>query len=610
MEFLSPAWLAAAAAIAVPLLLHLMRRRIGARIDFPAVRYLARAEREHSRKLRMRNLLLMLLRVAAVLILTAAAARPIARLAGGGHAPTTVAIVLDNSLSASAIQNGAPVLDGLRARAREVVSRASGEDRLFLITADGVSRGGSRGSVLDAIDHIEPLAGAGDLERAVARAAALAREGPASSRWMHEREIVIITDGQASAWRRTVSVGDTRVILHRASGSPPPNRAVSRAEAQPTRWTPRGAVVARFRAPDTATYRFTLEGRTLARGTAARDEEVVVRVAPPEQGWSAGTVELEPDELRGDDVRYFAAWIGPAPGIAVHREIATFAQSAVDALRQTERVVAGSDVGIAPADVAVRLPALLFAPDDPVRAGAANRILEHLGIPWRLGELRRGDIVARGTAEGVRPLDGVSVARRHTLRFTGGAPADTVAMAGSEPWIVAGPGYVLVASPLSPDATSLPVRAAFIPWLTDVVTQRLFGDAGRVIQASPGAPVNRPNGADMLELPGGRRVALTTDTIVAPDRAGVAFFLRGGRRVGALVANPEPDESDLTRIDPQTLAARVRAKEVVVSDSARLGSVLFSSSPRRSLLVPVLVLALAVLVLESAVAGAGQRRQT
>jgi hypothetical protein len=337
---------------------------------------------------------------------------------------------------------------------------------------------------------------------------------------------------------------------------------------------------------------------------------VVLRVAPPEQGWSAGTVELEPDELRGDDVRYFAAWIGPAPGIAVHREIATFAQSAVDALRQTERVVAGSDVGIAPADVAVRLPALLFAPDDPVRAGAANRILEHLGIPWRLGELRRGEVVARGTAEGVRPLDGVTIERRHTLRFTGGASADTVAMAGAEPWIVAGPGYVLVASPLSPDATSLPVRAAFIPWLTDVVTQRLFGDAGRVIQASPGAPVIRPNGADMLELPGGRRVTLTTDTIVAPDRAGVAFFLRGGRRVGALVANPEPDESDLTRIDSQTLASRVRAREVVVSDSARLGSVLFSSSPRRSLLVPVLVLALAVLILESAVAGAGQRGRT
>jgi hypothetical protein len=608
MEFLAPVWLAAAAAVAVPLLLHLMRRRIGTRIDFPAVRYLARAEREHSRKLRMRNLLLMLLRVAAVLILTGAAARPIARLAGGGHAPTTVAIVLDNSLSASAIQDGKPVLDGLRARAREAVSRATGEDRLFLITADGVSRGGSRGAMLDAIDRVEPLGGAGDLERAVAHAAALVREGPPSARWIHEREIVIITDAQMSSWRRTLSVGDARVILHQASGAAPANKAVSHAEARPTRWTPRGSVIARFRAPDTTTYRFTLEGRTLARGTAARDEEVVVRVAPPEQGWSAGTVEIEPDELRGDDVRFFAAWIGPAPGIAVHREIATFAQSAVDALRQTERVVAGSDVGIAPADVAVRLPALLFAPGDPVRAGAANRVLERMGIPWRLGDLRQGEVAARGTADGVRPLDGVMVARRHALRFVGGGSADTIAMAGAEPWIVAGPGYVLVASALTPDATSLPVRAAFIPWLTDVVTQRLFGDAGRVVSASPAAPVARPEGADALELPGGRRVTLAADTVVAPDRAGVAFFLRGARRVGALVVNPEPDESDLVRLDAATLASRVRAREVVSPDSARWGEALFSSSPRRSLLVPVLVLALAVLLLESAVAGAGQRR--
>src|SRR5919201_5721603 len=99
MEFLSPAWLAAAVAVAVPLLIHLMRRRIGTRVDFPAVRYLVRAEREHSRKLRLRNFLLMLLRVAAVLAITLAAARPVLRARGSGHAPTALALVLDHSLS-------------------------------------------------------------------------------------------------------------------------------------------------------------------------------------------------------------------------------------------------------------------------------------------------------------------------------------------------------------------------------------------------------------------------------------------------------------------------------------------------------------------------------
>jgi hypothetical protein len=37
MGFLAPLWLFAAAAAAIPLLIHLLRRRIGTRIEFPAV---------------------------------------------------------------------------------------------------------------------------------------------------------------------------------------------------------------------------------------------------------------------------------------------------------------------------------------------------------------------------------------------------------------------------------------------------------------------------------------------------------------------------------------------------------------------------------------------
>src|SRR5215831_11823629 len=101
MSFLAPLYLVLAGAVAVPLLLHLMRRRTGARIEFPAARYLARAEKEHSRQLKLRNLLLMLFRVLAIACIALAAARPVSRLVpgGGAHAPAAIAIVLDNSLS-------------------------------------------------------------------------------------------------------------------------------------------------------------------------------------------------------------------------------------------------------------------------------------------------------------------------------------------------------------------------------------------------------------------------------------------------------------------------------------------------------------------------------
>ena len=127
MSFLAPLYLALASAIAVPLLIHLLRRRIGMRIEFPAARYLARAEREHSRTLRIRNLLLMLLRVLAILALAIAAARPIARFVGAGHAPSAIAIVVDNSLSSAVVINGHPLLDDFKGMARDVLGGATSE---------------------------------------------------------------------------------------------------------------------------------------------------------------------------------------------------------------------------------------------------------------------------------------------------------------------------------------------------------------------------------------------------------------------------------------------------------------------------------------------------
>ncbi|MEA3245893.1 MAG: BatA domain-containing protein, partial [Gemmatimonadota bacterium] len=80
MTFLSPLALLLAAAVAVPLVLHLLRRRTGEHVEFPALRYLLRAQREFSRTLKLRNLLLMLIRVATVLALALAAARPVGRM--------------------------------------------------------------------------------------------------------------------------------------------------------------------------------------------------------------------------------------------------------------------------------------------------------------------------------------------------------------------------------------------------------------------------------------------------------------------------------------------------------------------------------------------------
>ena len=113
MSFLSPLLLLAGLAAAVPLLLHLLQRSEGRVVQFPALRYLQRMAREHARSIRTRQLLLMLLRVAVVVLLAMAAARPIFTLLGTGHPPTALVVVIDNSMSSGAIQGERRVLDAL-----------------------------------------------------------------------------------------------------------------------------------------------------------------------------------------------------------------------------------------------------------------------------------------------------------------------------------------------------------------------------------------------------------------------------------------------------------------------------------------------------------------
>ena len=598
MSFLAPLWLGLAGAIAVPLLIHLMRRKIGVRVEFPAARYLARAEREHSRTLRIRNLLLMLLRVLALLAIAVAAARPIARWAGAGHAPTAIAIVIDNSLSSTVVVNGHPLLDQFKGMARDVLANATSADRLWLVTIDGHVRGGSAGTLRDEINRLEPLSGAGDPAGALSRAA-----GAVRASGLEARQVALVTDGQRSEWQHMPSIADAQVLVYGPSTAAPANRAVTLAEARPTRWTPRGAVAARFLSHDSTTYRITLNGRTFARGTAAPNEEVIVRAQPPERGWLSGTVELEPDELAGDNIRHFAVWVGAAPGVSIAPSAGPFVKNAADVLRSSERIGDGKDIAIVTGDEVASLPALITAPTDPVRVGAANRALEKAGIPWRFGTRHNGEATVRGAM-----LDGVTTTIRYDLVAQASAAAETLAVVGRDAWIVAGPKFVLVGSPLTPDATNLPVRAVFVPWLGSVLTERLVGEPGQVIAASPGQRIPRPRWADAIQNVDGQRTALT-ETIEAPSRAGTYFFSLGDRRVGALVVNPSAEESVLDRYAPKDLAGQFGANRAVVApDPGSWVTLSFRAAARRSLMEPFLIIALVILVIEAVAIGARSRQ--
>jgi len=588
VSFLSPIWLVLTAAVAVPLFLHLLRRRIDMRREFPAARYLLRAEKENDRRLKLRNLLLMALRALTLLFLALAAARPIGALLGSGHVPTALAVVVDNSMSTGAIVDGNPLVARLKAAARSVVEGSATNDQSWLVTADGAVTGGARTLVLDAIDRVEPLGGRADLMAAITQAVGLVQAADLSA-----RTVVVLTDGQASQWPGDLTVGDVRVVAYAPANGAPYNRAVTMADPRPPRWSPKGTVMVGASGADSVTFRVTLGTRTVARGLLRGSDEQVVRLEPTERGWVAGTVDLAPDELRGDDERHFAVWVGDAPAVSTNPGVGVFVREAVDALVQSELVTRGSAIEIAPVDEAQKLPALLLAPSDPVRLGAANRNLERLGIPWRLEEVRRDETIARGA-----DLDGTSVRIRYPLRpATGTTASDTLATASGVPWIVAGADYVLVASPMSAEATALPVRAAFLPWLSNLLSQRLTREGSGLMHANPGAPMRLPAGVTGFE--GDSQVFAVGTKATAPTRAGVFFLRRGEERVGALVVNPEREESRLDRLGAPELKARLRGRDVLVTgDAAEVPRRAFDASAQRPLQAILLLLALGCLIAE------------
>ena len=140
-------------------------------------------------------------------------------------------------------------------------------------------------------------------------------------------------------------------------------------------------------------------------------------------------------------------------------------------------------------------------------------------MPWRFGAAQHGESVVRA-ADSTRALEGVTTIVRYALaRASGAERTDTIATAGGAPWIVAGPRYVLVASPLAPPATTFPLHASFVPWLDDMLSQRLSGEGGIPREVAPGERIARPRGADALELPEGGAMTLGGDTLTAPARA-------------------------------------------------------------------------------------------
>jgi hypothetical protein len=198
LSFLAPMYLLGALAIAVPLLLHLYRRRTEDVVEFPSIAWLHAVPVETQQRRRLRDWLLLALRVAALLLLAGAFARPY--LASGEAATSRALTVLAIDVSASMAAPG--VWPRAQQTALSAVAAVADGDLVALVRFDDrasveVAPTADRDAVRRAVSAMQPGTGTTALHAALRQATELlgAREG----------RLVLVSDLQQSGWDRSLA---------------------------------------------------------------------------------------------------------------------------------------------------------------------------------------------------------------------------------------------------------------------------------------------------------------------------------------------------------------------------------------------------------------------
>lgn len=632
MGALSPFFLLAGAVVAIPIYLHLFQRHETRRLSFPALRYLERTEREHARQIRLRQILLMLARVAVLLFLVGAGARLFFAGRGASHPPTAVVLILDNSMSSGLVVGEVRVLDQLKELALSTLDESTAEDRFWVIRAGEPWEPAIPGSADDAraaVEVTEVSDAAGDLSAALQRAARLLETTE-----LEEREIHLLSDLQATAFREEIAapagelpvvvwggteVGDRRnraltdVVV--GGGLPP-------LEGQRTE-----VMVAALEASaddDTVhvPLRLVVNERIRGAATLPPGAQTTIALPPSGSGWVQGYADADPDALRADDRRFFAFRSRPAPTVAVSGDPGVFVREALAVLEDAGRTrsVASPD-----ADVLVstegngldRRPSpgatLIVPPSDPTLLPALNRRLADAGIPWRL-EPSTSVGERRVDTESVAALADVVVRTRYELRLEGDPPAPirTLAEAEGRPWAVEGSDaegrrYLILASPLDAAGTSLPVSTGmlrFIEW----VTGAWAGVGGTRPAFATGSSIPAPAGATHVRFPGGEELEIDGTRLVrGTGRAGFYTFVTGDSVVAISTLNPPIIESRLERLSDNDLESAVGSEVTEVSRSGGWSGAVFRARQGPELWWPLLVAVLVLLAVEALMATSGAR---
>jgi hypothetical protein len=199
MTFLNPAVLLGLLAASIPIIIHLLNLRKLKKIDFSTLQFLKELQKNKIRKIKLKQWLLLALRVLIVLCIVTAFARPtLVGVSVGGTtsaAKTTAVFILDDTFSMSVIDQNGSYLNQAKESIRDILSQFEEGDEVGLILVshqpDEIEMTSNLAKFEQSVDGVSITHASGKLNSAIIKAAQLI--GNAKN---FNKEIYLFTDFQ------------------------------------------------------------------------------------------------------------------------------------------------------------------------------------------------------------------------------------------------------------------------------------------------------------------------------------------------------------------------------------------------------------------------------
>ncbi len=349
MQFIQIGMLAALAALAIPIIIHLMFRHRARPIDLGTLQFLKVVLRDNARRRRLKRWLLLALRMACVALIAFLFARPYMLATEPAAGDRLVVVLLDRSASMG-LQGGSRPIDQAVAEARAILGRTGQGTQLEVALFDRAVYTLSRPTDLNTTAP-EPTTGSTDYSSAMAWARDLLVRSRKAVKQLH-----ILTDLQRSGLDRGDSVrlpADVEVHLRDFGRAFPKNVAVTSVAIAPPTVRPGESVSVTATLLNAAPLALA-KCRVQLHVEAGRDKRNVERTVDVEGGATAtvtfpleelpagiwrGHIEASAaDELPFDDRRFLALSVAPParvllvdgdPGRAPYESETYFLQAAL-----------------------------------------------------------------------------------------------------------------------------------------------------------------------------------------------------------------------------------------------------------------------------------------